>query len=152
MLIRQIYGNYLAIGGETTEVYPRWLSLFNWGALNGELIPLSEKFGYFLIEEDNYLRGRSVAFANNWSNFWIKTHNGRLIWKLSKIRAQKELEIIKLENFLTGAELIQNNEYETGWIPNSLESLNLEKFRFEAGEVKPNDKIQFNKDNSGLNE
>lgn len=146
MLIRQIYGNYIAIGGETLEIYPRWLSLFNWGALNGELMALSDNFGYFLVEEERYLWGRSTAFANNWFNFWIKTHNGKMIWKLCKIRAKKELEEIKLENFLTGAETIENNEFITGWVPNSLESTNLDKFEFQFGETKGAEKIQFNKD------
>lgn len=127
MLIKQIYGQYLAIGGETQEINPRWLSLFNWGALNGELIPLSEQFGYFLIEEENYLWGRAVAFSNNWQNYWIKTHNGRMIWKLSELRAKKELDNIKFETFLTGAESIESNEFSTGWIPHSLDSINLER-------------------------
>jgi len=114
MLIRQMYGQYLAIGGKTNDIYPIWLSLYNWGALNGELITISEEFGYFLIEEYNYIWGRSTAFANNWFNFWIKTHNGRLIWKLCEIKAKKELNEIKFETFLTGAETLESNEFNTG--------------------------------------
>ncbi len=145
-MIKQIYGQYLSIGSKVKEIYPIWLSLYNWNALNGELMYLSDDFGYFLVEENNFLKGRATAFANNWSNYWLKTHNGKMLWKLAKIKAKKELDSIKFENFLTGAETIENNEFMTGWLPNSLTSTNLDKFEFQMGETKANEKIQFNKD------
>ncbi len=149
MLIRQIYGNYQAIGGTTEEIYDRWLSLYNWNGLNGELLELSDNFKYFLIEEVKYIHTRAVVFCCHWG--WsYKGKPGKLIFGLASIKARKELDSIKVENFLTGAESIENNEFSTGWIPNSLDSLNsdgiiFKEYRTFNGAIKQNDKIELNK-------
>lgn len=149
MLIKQIYGQYMAIGGETTEIYDRWLSLFNWNGLNGELLELSENFKYFLIEESKYIHTRAVVFCCHWP-YSYKGKSGNFIFKLATLKAKKELDSIKLENFLTGAELIENNEFSTGWIPNSLDSLNNDGIIFKEyntmnGSIVQKDKLELNK-------
>lgn len=76
-MIKQQNGKYLAIGGEPKEIYPLYLSLFNWGGVgrrtfksrfsrkDGELLNLGfpEKFVYFLIEPEYYVYYRAVALV-----------------------------------------------------------------------------------------
>ncbi|MEK6882083.1 MAG: hypothetical protein AABY22_20875 [Nanoarchaeota archaeon] len=80
MLIKQVFGSFWAISGLTKEIYNLHLSLFNWGAINNpNLLEIGNDFKYFLVRYDDYLKFRTMAFASNWQNYWIKTKNGKMI-------------------------------------------------------------------------
>ena len=101
MLIKQVFGSFWAISGLTKEIYNLHLSLFNWGAINNpNLLEIGNDFKYFLVRYDDYLKFRTMAFASNWQNYWIKTKNGKMIYKLAKLKAQREFDLIKEEIFL----------------------------------------------------
>lgn len=115
MLIKQEYGPYFAIGGNQTEIYPLWLSLFNWGGTNGEIMWMADDFGYFLIERGKYFKGRISAFCNNHEKFWLNTHNGKLIYKLALFKTQKEWDNIRGELFLNHNFYDQEFEHSLEW-------------------------------------
>ncbi len=96
--------NNVMVGGDTKNIYSLWLSLFNWGGITEELHDLGnpEVFRYFNIDISRYVRTRAVAFSVSWKDRWLKTKNGKLIWALSKKKAELELNNIKEEQFIFG--------------------------------------------------
>lgn len=96
--------NNVLIGGSPLEINNLHTSLFNWGGITEEPHDLGnpEVFLFFNINIEKYIKYRSIAFANSWQDRWNKTRNGKLIWKLSQNRAQRELNNIKEEQFIFG--------------------------------------------------
>lgn len=130
MILKTIFGMYYALGSNPKEIIGPYLSCWNFGGINGELLDLGEPniFQYFLTTKEAYINARSKNLAFHWPHKYKGKRGG--CFKLCKIKAEKEFNSFKEENFLTN-ETFENNEFSTGWIPRSLELINLEKVSYQ---------------------
>ena len=100
-LVKCLFGDFIAIGGQPESLRPLHNSLYNFGGLNTtELLDLgsSDTFQYLLVTEARYILARR---KNMIINMEMKYKNRKLPWKITQIRAQKEFNSIKEENFLS---------------------------------------------------
>lgn len=103
------FGDYIGIGGEYKEIIGKYYSAWNFGAINGELLSMSDNFFYFLTKEEAYVKARAINMSFHWP--WnYKKGKRDLALEFAKIKARKELNSFKQEKFLNHCELseIQN--------------------------------------------
>jgi hypothetical protein len=110
-MIKQSFGPYLAIGGSPEKINPLFLSLWNHGAVNGELLDLGnpEVFVYFLVTEEKFLKARAIVHAQNHSRKIGFNHNqiqGQQVWSAAKEAARIQLDSIENETFLSRDQIL----------------------------------------------
>jgi hypothetical protein len=95
MIIRTKCGEFLAIGGPPEEINPLFLSLYNWGGLDRELLNLGlpQNFVYFLIRPEHFVYYRAVAFCNSEVN--KKKTEGFIVWDSAVLKANEELDSLR---------------------------------------------------------
>lgn len=116
----------MCIGGKPEEIAPLWLSVYNWGGCNGELLDFgdSEIFQYFYVTRKSYMRARSAAFINNWpmQGQYKGKRGGACLYKLCQLKAKKELDNMETYNFLATRDRIE--PYNFGTLEKSLAEIN----------------------------
>jgi hypothetical protein len=101
-LCKTFYGSQIAIGGSPNNIVGLYYSLWNFGALSGELLDLgnANNFRYFIVSEDQYILARTKNKVIHWPYNGYKGRPGNIPFGLAKLVAQIELQSIKEENFL----------------------------------------------------
>ena len=129
MIIKQIIGDKIYLGGNLKSIEPINFSCYNYGGTNSILMPLGGDFYYFCIDEYGYLKARS-------KNIWYNQKTGDIggDWKsryrraraslnIAIKKAKKELDSYENQIFI---KINDNSNYKFsfGEIPRDLEKIN----------------------------
>lgn len=127
MIIKQLVGESISLGGKLEDIEPIYFSCYNFNnKFNSELSELSPEFYYFTVTEKDYLYARAKNLHWNWNysnpdgtpeQRYRRTKMAR---SLAELRAKKELNDYPEETFIKNNQDFEAHIYTFGAIPKDL--------------------------------
>ena len=131
MIIKQTVGSSIYLGGDLKDIEPLNFSLFNFcNRFNSELQELSDNFLYFVTTPEDYVYARTRNIHINWAynnpegSFVERYKRTKMAFKLSQMRAIKELKEYKEETFIHNQQDYTAHIYSFGNVPEDLDKIN----------------------------